>query len=1403
MADPIGAKLTVDISEVKSRILEANKLIKENERQWRVNASTMDDWTKSEKGLSDRMDSLSRDIKTYQDNIKDLTEQKEKAVKQYGEESVEVKELNRLLDSQLRALEKSKREYKQVSSSLDKLQSSTDKAGKETEDITSESKKASKALDNLEKEAKETGDGFTIAKGAIAGFIANGLSSIVSMAGNAVSSLMGLTEATLEYRREMARVTTVAEQVGVSGDRIIDKWIDMNAVIQDESSVTEGLNNLMSAGYTTEKELDGITRALEGASIQWAETLKFEGLSDSLQEWIGSNGASLTGQFAELLERLGYDLEKVTAQTQGMSDAQRRNWAIQILNKNGLGDVSDAYREANSEMIDYNKANADLLHAQSQLGESMQPFVTTVKQSTADILYSFMDMLEGVEGADEALMDNVSTLVENVVSSVSSVVSKMMPVIAGFIPKVLAKISENLPSFLEQGIAMVTNIIEGVAQKIPDVISKVSEMVFDIVGYVAESGPSLFSAAIELFGNIVLAIPEFLDQLMTELPTIITTIMDGIYDGEDSIYSTAMDVLNKIVEAIPSTISNLASKLPDIINAILDSLKNNGPTVLAGAKNLFLNIVNAIPKIMGELAKALVQIPTTIVNYFKDEGNRQAFIQIGKDIIRGLIKGLLSMGEALWQGLKNVGNAIIDGFKSFFGIASPSKVMAEQGQYLTEGVAEGIEDGAPDAEDAMDAVGSGILGTFSKTFNAAGVVVSTGVGLINSTLKKIINSPVIRPVVEWASDSVVEFIDACKTGDWSKIFEGINTGISLFVGLRLGATAIADFTKNLLSGLSSGLPTFSKATAGALGLGAITIGAKIATAMDEGDWGGFAQDIIAGAIAGLAVGGITGSVKNGAIVFSIVANLGLGSAAAEGLGGVVNNIIEGELDAQAKRFQEELDEVVEATFKNTGYTAIQQLFAILNTAPYDTMAYTISDQLNLGLREGLDWSKIGEEEAQYFLDALTGKLEIHSPSKAMERIGQFVTDGFREGVSIDEFKQLGNDIVSAFDEGLLGFTDAISILTDATSQYYEKGEEISYSVADGFVSGIETSREDMGKAVEDAVMDALNQGADAVEGAQLPSIEIPTPTWDTSTVEDVEVPIPVPTVDTSNVVNIDDSDLKAVAGDDGGSAKDAIPSVLETTKDNYQKEIQNVLGSLFGGDFGGIADYLLNSFAKTGAAGSIISGFLGFLVDAIEQGEEEGITMEEVATAMVDQFTAMLENLPAIARGAIEFLSALATGLMKGIPVLIRMLPELVATMVQSLLEDGIPALFEVGIELVKGLIQGMFSIDLWGFISSIGTGIVNGFKKLFGIKSPSRVMADVVGKNLALGIAEGIDDNLYSVNDALRDGVDTSLEMDGIQRKQVNVYQTNNYAQAHSRYELYKSKHDTANAVRLAMQGV
>ena len=92
--------------------------------------------------------------------------------------------------------------------------------------------------------------------------------------------------------------------------------------------------------------------------------------------------------------------------------------------------------------------------------------------------------------------------------------------------------------------------------------------------------------------------------------------------------------------------------------------------------------------------------------------------------------------------------------------------------------------------------------------------------------------------------------------------------------------------------------------------------------------------------------------------------------------------------------------------------------------------------------------------------------------------------------------------------------------------------------------------------------------------------------------------------------------------------------------------------------------------------------------------------------------------------------------------------------------------------------------------------------------------MEDYIGKNLALGVGVGFEDEMKKVNKQINNAIQiddvginatVSKNMTGDNAengKSVVVYQTNNYAQAHSRYELFKSKQQTLAAVQLAMAG-
>lgn len=64
-----------------------------------------------------------------------------------------------------------------------------------------------------------------------------------------------------------------------------------------------------------------------------------------------------------------------------------------------------------------------------------------------------------------------------------------------------------------------------------------------------------------------------------------------------------------------------------------------------------------------------------------------------------------------------------------------------------------------------------------------------------------------------------------------------------------------------------------------------------------------------------------------------------------------------------------------------------------------------------------------------------------------------------------------------------------------------------------------------------------------------------------------------------------------------------------------------------------------------------------------------------------------------------------------------------------------------IGINLVKGLWNGISNMQFWVIskVRGFGNSVLTGLKNFFGIHSPSKVMEEQIGKNLALGVANGI----------------------------------------------------------------
>lgn len=199
-----------------------------------------------------------------------------------------------------------------------------------------------------------------------------------------------------------------------------------------------------------------------------------------------------------------------------------------------------------------------------------------------------------------------------------------------------------------------------------------------------------------------------------------------------------------------------------------------------------------------------------------------------------------------------------------------------------------------------------------------------------------------------------------------------------------------------------------------------------------------------------------------------------------------------------------------------------------------------------------------------------------------------------------------------------------------------------------------------------------------------------------------------------------------------------------------------------------LADGLVDAIPElVDALPKIIESLVGFLIGAIPDIIQAGIAlMSSLLDALPEILAALIPMIPELINGLVDgLISNIGTIAMAGVQLitaLVSYLPQIIAEIVaavpliiKGLYESVVERkgeLAEAGKNLMRGLWEGILDIKDWLLdrIRSIGASITGAVKDLFGISSPSKVFRDVIGKNLMIGLADGISDNASDVLDEL-----------------------------------------------------
>ena len=384
----------------------------------------------------------------------------------------------------------------------------------------------------------------------------------------------------------------------------------------------------------------------------------------------------------------------------------------------------------------------------SALGTFISP-TTLVVAALAVLAAGFVYLMATNDGFRETVMGLVGSIGENlapvldiVLQTISNLVTSVLPVLNNLFALLLPVIGEICIVIL-QLVAALAPAIAMLATTLVPIIGTIIELVVALVAQIIELVVPVISAILAL----IQANMPMIQMIITSVMYAIMAVVQTVWPLIQAIIETAMAIIQSIIDIVTAAMAGNWQGVWEGILALVD-------TVWAGIQNI---VGIAIGILQGAIGAALdfiqgiwdgawsaigtflqgvwdgicsavesgVATAVEFVGGLPDQaltalGNIGTFLyNAGNDLIQGFINGITSAGDWVINTIRSLCDDALGAVRSFFGIASPSKVMAKMGGYIGDGLAEGIAASAPSVVRAMDEVGADVAASAKHAVSGA------------------------------------------------------------------------------------------------------------------------------------------------------------------------------------------------------------------------------------------------------------------------------------------------------------------------------------------------------------------------------------------------------------------------------------------------------------------------------------------------------------------------------------------------------------------------------------------------------------------------------------------------------------------------------------------------------------
>lgn len=351
-----------------------------------------------------------------------------------------------------------------------------------------------------------------------------------------------------------------------------------------------------------------------------------------------------------------------------------------------------------------------------QVGATVGPIIQeiwnylTSPEVTANIMGVADALMTGLGGAFTFLQETVIPIVTNIFNELSKFWTEISPQLTEVWNNIVAGVQVAWPivsEIISTGVQVIQQLWNDVWPGIQQTFSGVWEMIQGIAQTAWSIVSGIFNTGLALLQGDWEGAWTAIQEMFAGVWEGIQTTLSGAWETVQGIINIGLGQVKQLWESVWGGISSFFSNLWNGIVSFLSNawltIQGEFQTKTAAIRKIWDEMWEGVKKFLSDTWNNIVTtVQTKIQEVFDKLGEIKDFLlglpgqlagaamQIGKDIIGGIVGGLQAVGGQIVDFIMGLAGDALQGIKDFFGISSPSKVMIEQGEYIGMGLAIGI-----------------------------------------------------------------------------------------------------------------------------------------------------------------------------------------------------------------------------------------------------------------------------------------------------------------------------------------------------------------------------------------------------------------------------------------------------------------------------------------------------------------------------------------------------------------------------------------------------------------------------------------------------------------------------------------------------------------------------------------